>query len=102
MIEQIFDCIGIYPVARAIRGWNKFWVVGKGTDEWEEAYRKEEFQGHELLQRQNRLEKRRTEILSQAASDEESQLEYTGGKPSRELPDELYRIDEQLNVVGRR
>lgn len=100
MIEQIFDFCGLYPLARAIRSWNK--TVFDLGEPWMEAYRAEEHKGHELLQRRKRLENRRTEILSAPIRNQQTQLKYCDEEHSGKLPDELYDIDEQLLDVGRR
>lgn len=104
MLEQLFDFCRLYPVARFFRGWTRIFTEGSVADEswWEVAYRKEEHNGHELLQRQNRLEERRAEMLSRTATNEEPLLEHSNGKHPGELPKELYDIDEQLLDVGRR
>jgi hypothetical protein len=105
MLEQFFDFCGFYALARAIRSWNKsfsFELNRADKEQWEEAYRGEEYRSHELLQRENRLQNKRTELLSTSYKNGNCRLEYFDETLPGALPDELHAIDEQLLEVRRR
>jgi hypothetical protein len=91
MIEQFFDFCKCYPLARFIR--TSIYDFGSGHD-WKRQYIAEEYKGMVILQRQKRLDNRKSEILSAIAH----LMEYHDHHEDqhKKLCDELYEIDEKL------
>lgn len=89
MIEEFLDFCKLYPLARAVRSFNKAFCSGWC---WKEEYEKEEQNEFAIMQREKRLTDKRAEILRTKLDDGSEDNELWHAKYS----EELYSIDEAL------